>query len=195
MNNAYIIDVEASGPIPGHGIMTEAGIVHFETGDSFYIRTHNFHPDPEILPSFCPVVDLRDDGTPDVNLGYKIALGTEDAEQACSMDGFIAVPAAVDVTAALRDFISEHTPGYPQPISDNPSFDMPFINEFLINGDAQGLFGHSGRRIGDFYAGVTGEWKNANRWKKYRKTAHTHHPVADARGNAEALAHILTLVK
>ena len=48
-------------------------------------------------------------------------------------------------------------------------------------------FGFSGRRIGDLYAGLVKDASKATEWKKYRVTAHTHNPVDDAKGNAEAL--------
>ena len=48
-------------------------------------------------------------------------------------------------------------------------------------------FGFSGRRIGDLYAGLVKDASKATEWKKYRVTKHTHDPVDDARGNAEAL--------
>ncbi len=41
--------------------------------------------------------------------------------------------------------------------------------------------------IGDLYAGLVKDVSKATEWKKYRVTAHTHNPVDDARGNAEAL--------
>jgi hypothetical protein len=44
-----------------------------------------------------------------------------------------------------------------------------------------------GRRIGDLYAGLMKDIYQATEWKKYRITTHTHNPVDDARGNAEAL--------
>ena len=46
-------------------------------------------------------------------------------------------------------------------------------------------FGFSGRRIGDLYCGfVNDTWA---KWKHLRKTRHSHNPVDDAKGNAEAL--------
>ena len=35
--------------------------------------------------------------------------------------------------------------------------------------------------------------KDHTSWKKFRKTKHTHNPVDDAKGNAEALKHILSI--
>lgn len=195
MDNVFLVDVEATGGIPRSGVMTEAGIVHFESGDGFYVRTHNFTPDPEVLPGFRPVVDLLPNGQPDVCIGFKVSSGSDSAADACSMDGFTEVLTMAEVGVELRKFVNLHTDRNPVPVSDNPAFDMAFLNDFLYQADVEGLFGHSGRRIGDFYAGVTGKWKNANRWKKFRRTEHTHHPIADSRGNAEALRTILGLVQ
>jgi hypothetical protein len=52
-------------------------------------------------------------------------------------------------------------------------------------------FGHSGRRIGDFYAGPVGDFHNTQKWKRLRRTKPDHHPVNDALGNAEALIRLL----
>ena len=40
---------------------------------------------------------------------------------------------------------------------------------------------------GDLYAGLVKDARKASEWKKLRVTPHTHNPVDDARGNAEAL--------
>ena len=79
-------------------------------------------------------------------------------------------------------------------VSDNPAYDWQFINYYFHKFLRLNPFGHSARRIGDFYAGVVGNWRAAGRdWKKYRKTVHDHNPVHDAQGNAEALQVILEL--
>lgn len=52
-------------------------------------------------------------------------------------------------------------------------------------------FGHSGRRIADFYAGLVGDFRSTQKWKRLRQTKHDHHPVHDALGNAEALLRLL----
>jgi hypothetical protein len=50
------------------------------------------------------------------------------------------------------------------------------------------VFGFSGRRIGDLYCGLVKDASKNQEWKrKYRITKHTHNPVDDAMGNAEAL--------
>ncbi len=50
------------------------------------------------------------------------------------------------------------------------------------------IFGFSARRIGDLYCGVVKD--SRAKWKHLRKTTHTHNPVDDAKGNAEALLEI-----
>jgi len=70
-------------------------------------------------------------------------------------------------------------------ISDNPAFDWQFINYYFHTSLNVNPFGFSARRIGDLYAGMQ---KNMHvKWKHLRQTKHSHHPVDDAKGNAEAL--------
>jgi len=52
-------------------------------------------------------------------------------------------------------------------------------------------FGHSGRRIADFSAGLVGDFQSTQQWKHLRQTKHDHHPVHDALDNAEALLRLL----
>jgi hypothetical protein len=56
--------------------------------------------------------------------------------------------------------------------------------------DEQHPFGHSGRRISDYYAGLTGRFGNTQAWKRLRVTPHNHNPVHDAMGNVEAFRRI-----
>lgn len=77
--------------------------------------------------------------------------------------------------------------------SDNPGFDWQFVNAYLHLVEGSNPFGFSSRRIGDLYAGLMGDKNKHTQWKKFRKTKHTHNALDDAKGNAEALAHILSL--
>jgi len=85
-------------------------------------------------------------------------------------------------------WINVNSIGKPTFISDNPAFDWQWINYYMHKYCGDNPFGFSARRIGDLYcglmkdAGVNREWK-----KRFRKTHHTHNPVDDAMGNAEAL--------
>lgn len=76
-------------------------------------------------------------------------------------------------------------------VSDNPAYDWQWINFYFWKHLGHNPFGHSARRIGDFYAGLVGDFYAASRWKKLRITKHDHNPVNDAMGNVEAFARML----
>jgi hypothetical protein len=88
----------------------------------------------------------------------------------------------------FAEWLSQNSKGRPIFISDNPAFDWQWINWYFHTYLDKNPFGFSARRIGDLYcgmkmdAGLNAEWK-----KLFRKTAHDHNPVNDAKGNAEAL--------
>lgn len=73
-------------------------------------------------------------------------------------------------------------------ISDNNGYDASWINWYMLTYVGKNPFGWSSRRIGDLFCG----WKNDMyyKWKQHRKTSHTHNPVDDAVGNAEALLYL-----
>ena len=78
--------------------------------------------------------------------------------------------------------------GRPIFIADNNGFDWQFINWYFHHFLEKNPFGFSSVNLGSLYKGVVRDtFKN---FKHLRKTKHTHHPVDDARGNAEALLHI-----
>lgn len=76
-------------------------------------------------------------------------------------------------------------------VSDNPAYDFQWIAALFADAGIPNPFGHSARRIGDFAAGLSRNFRSASAWKKLRKTPHDHNPVNDARGNAEALWSLL----
>lgn len=78
--------------------------------------------------------------------------------------------------------------------SDNLAFDWQFINYYFYMTLQTNPFGHSGRRIGDLYAGIKGDIRAASKWKSLRDTKHTHHPLEDAYGNLEALNKIKEMI-
>lgn len=73
-------------------------------------------------------------------------------------------------------------------VSDNNGYDYMWIACFFDEFGLDNPFGHSSRRIGDIYAGINGKINDANSWKRFRKTEHTHKAVDDARGNQEAFS-------
>lgn len=70
-------------------------------------------------------------------------------------------------------------------IADNPGYDFAWINYYFHRYVGKNPFGWSSRRIGDLWCGMHMDGKS--RWKHLRKTKHSHNPVDDAKGNAEAI--------
>lgn len=95
-----------------------------------------------------------------------------------------------DVFIAMHGYLDRFPPPYVF-VSDNPAYDFMWIAYTLDQYGFDNPFGHSARRIGDFAAGLSKNWRNTNKWKKLRVTKHTHNPVDDAMGNAEALRRLL----
>ncbi len=157
-----IVDVESDGPIPAEFSMVCFGAVVFDDrlDRTFYGRTR------PISDRFVPEA---------------LAVSGFSREQHL---GFDDPKAVVD---ALATWLEQHSKGRPIFVSDNLAFDWQFINYYLHRFLGRNPFGFSGRRIGVLYAGLVKDASKATEWKKYRVTAHTHNPVDDAKGNAEAL--------
>lgn len=89
------------------------------------------------------------------------------------------------VMEKFAKWIADEAPGGAILISDNNGYDAPWINYYFHRYYGKNPFGWSSRRIGDLFCGfVNNPYAN---WKYLRKTKHTHNPVQDALGNAEAL--------
>lgn len=90
--------------------------------------------------------------------------------------------------AELRRFsawLDEQCPKRKLFISDNNGFDWQFVNWYFHHFLGHNPFGHSSQNLGSMYKGLVRDtFKN---FKHLRLTKHTHHPVDDAKGNAEAL--------
>lgn len=76
-------------------------------------------------------------------------------------------------------------------VSDNPAFDWQWINDGFHKHLGANPFGHSARRISDFYAGLVGDFHQTQGWKRLRVTRHDHNALHDAMGNVEAFERIL----
>lgn len=165
--NHLCYDVEATGAYPGEYAMIQLGIVDLE-GNEFY---GEFRPAPH--HKFDP------------NAMNAINLTVEEV---------MAYAEAGDTMDELMDWVQTTYNGQRVTTwSDNPGFDWQFVNHYFHAHHQRNPFGFSSRRIGDFYAGLTGNVQNASKWKKMRKTKHTHNALDDARGNAEALAQIMSM--
>ena len=157
-----IVDVEADGPIPAEFSMVCFGAVLFDEklDQTFYGQTR------PVSERFVPEA---------------LAVSGISREQHVGFDD----PKPVMEKFAV--WLKQHAQGRPVFVSDNVAFDWQFINYYFHRFTGNNPFGFSGRRIGDLYAGLVRDAANATEWKKYRVTKHTHNPVDDARGNAEAL--------
>ena len=157
-----IVDVEADGPIPAEYSMVCFGAVLFDEAldKSFYGQTR------PISERFLPEA---------------LAVSGFSREQHLAFDDPMAV------MEAFAGWLEERPRGRPVFVSDNLAFDWQFINYYFHRYLGRNPFGFSGRRIGDLYAGLVKDARKASEWKKLRVTPHTHNPVDDARGNAEAL--------
>ena len=85
-------------------------------------------------------------------------------------------------------WLTDNCKGKPVLISDNNGYDASWINWYFHTFTGANPFGWSSRRIGDLFCGF---YNNMfYNWKQHRKTRHTHNPVDDAKGNAEALLYL-----
>lgn len=157
-----VVDVESDGPIPAEFSMVCFGAVIFDErlDKTFYGRTR------PVSDRFVPEA---------------LAVSGFTREQHLTFD---------DPKVVMENFaawLAEHSKGRPVFVSDNLAYDWQFINYYFHKFVGNNPFGFSGRRIGDLYAGMVKDASKATDWKKFRVTAHTHNPVDDAKGNAEAL--------
>jgi hypothetical protein len=96
-----------------------------------------------------------------------------------------------DVMNEFMIWLRDNIKGRPIFVSDNPAYDWQWIAAAFAICGMSNPFGHSARRIGDFYAGLERDFSRTQDWKKLRRTKHTHNPVDDARGNMEALTELI----
>jgi hypothetical protein len=158
-----MVDVEADGPIPGDFSMVCFGAVVVEPGlqRSFYGRLKPISE--QWLPDALKVSGFTREQT----------LMFDDPRLV--MDRFASWLAGLRSKRLLF-------------ISDNNGFDWQFINWYFHHFLHNNPFGFSSQNLGSLYKGLVKD--TFATFKHLRRTAHTHHPVDDARGNAEALLHM-----
>ncbi len=158
---SYImVDVESDGPIPGDYSMVCFGAVVVEPSlaRTFYGRTR-------------PISEKWD---PEA-----LAVSGISREEHAGFDD------PKDVMERFEAWLKESSKGRPRFISDNNGYDWMFIGWYFHRFLGRNPFGHSSANLGSLYKGlVKDDFQN---FKHLRKTTHTHHPVDDAKGNAEAL--------
>lgn len=165
-----IVDCEAFGGSPVTGELTEFGAVDFTEYNNTG-RWETFHG--IIIPSRPSV---KNPAVPEPIYEIYEAPNPRAKEK--------------EIFTEFDKWLKSRGKGRPIFISDNVAFDWMWICCGFWRALGRNPFGHSGRRISDFYAGLTGDWSNTQRWKRLRITPHTHNPIEDCMGNAEALARI-----
>ena len=85
-------------------------------------------------------------------------------------------------------WIITHSKSQPMFISDNNGFDWQFVNYYFHHFLGSNPFGYSSTNLGSLYKGLVKDM--TKNFKHLRKTIHSHHPIDDVRGNAEALLHL-----
>lgn len=85
----------------------------------------------------------------------------------------------------FADWVQASSKGKPFFISDNNGFDWQFVNWYCHHFLGFNPFGHTSTNLGSLYKGLVKD--TFVNFKHLRETAHTHHALDDARGNAEAL--------
>jgi hypothetical protein len=158
---AYImVDIESDGPIPGDYSMISFGAVLVdEQLDKFFYG--------QLKP-------ISDRFIPEA-----LAVSGHSRQETMAFDD------PRQVMIRFKDWIESNCKDRPIFISDNNGFDWMFICWYFHHFLATNPFGFSSQNLGSLYKGI--EKDTFQTFKYLRKTSHTHHPVDDARGNAEAL--------
>lgn len=155
-----MVDVEADGPIPGDYSLVSLGAIVVEPA-----------LDRTFYGQFRPISDQW--------IPEALSVSGHTREETETFGD----PAKV--MQKFADWIASVCRDRPMFISDNNGFDWQFVNWYFHHFLGQNPFGHSSTNLGSLYKGLA---KDAfGNFKHLRRTRHTHHPVDDARGNAEAL--------
>jgi hypothetical protein len=159
-----MVDIEADGPIPGDYSMISVGAIVVEPALD---RVFSARLRP-ISERFIPEALAVSGASREETLTYE--------EPGPVMERF-----AAWVRGLKRPIF----------ISDNNGFDWMFVCWYFHHFTGKNPFGHSSQNLGSLYKGLV---KDAfASFKHLRRTAHTHDPVDDARGNAEALLQLKDL--
>jgi len=158
-----MVDVEADGPCPGRYSMVSFGAILVKPGLDV-----TFHG------TLKPISETF--------VAEALAVSGVTREQTLTF------PEPRPVMEDFARWIAAHSTGRPMFVSDNNGFDWQFINWYFHEFTGNNPFGHSSTNLGSLYKGLV---KDAfQNFKHLRRSKHTHHPVDDARGNAEALLHM-----
>jgi DNA polymerase III epsilon subunit-like protein len=158
-----MVDVEADGPIPGDYSMVCLGAIVVE---------------PQLTRTF---------------YGQLRPISERWVPEALKVSGFtrervLGFDEPAQVMQAFADWLASLSSTRLVFISDNNGFDWQFVNWYFHHFLGKNPFGFSSQNLGSLYKGLARSM--FVNFKHLRKTSHSHHPVDDARGNAEALLHL-----
>ncbi len=160
----FMVDIESDGPIPGDFSMISLGAVIVDD-----------HLDKTFYGQLKPISDRF--------IPEALAVSGHTREETQIFD---------EPKKVMDDFarwIDENSIDRPIFISDNNGFDWMFVCWYFQHFTGSNPFGHSSQNLGSLYKGLVKDTFKS--FKHLRKTHHTHHPVDDAVGNAEALLMML----
>jgi hypothetical protein len=157
-----MIDIEADGPIPGDFSMVSFGAIVVEPALD---RVFGGKLRP-ISERWIPEALAVSNYTREQTLGFD--------EPKRVMDDFAAWLGTLG--------------GRPIFVADNNGFDWMFVCWYFHHFTGKNPFGFSSQNLGSLYKGLVKDM--AKNFKHLRKTEHTHDPIDDARGNAEAMLHL-----
>lgn len=168
MKGTYVmVDIEADGPIPGDYSMVALGAVIVEPSlKRTFFRT--MKPiSREWIPEALTVT------------GYTREQTLEFGDPALAMQDF-----AVWLSREICD-------SRPMFVSDNNGFDWMFTCWYLHHFFSECPFGFSSTNLGSLYKGLVKDVRQ--NFKHLRERKHTHHPLDDAIGNAEAMLKMIEM--
>ena len=162
-----MVDIESDGPCPGMHSMICFGAVIVEPG---FNRT--------FYGQLAPISEIY-------------------VPEALAISGFtreqtLTFPDPHETMSNFATWLKDNVTGRPIFWADNNGYDFSFINYYFWQELGRNPFGWSSQNLNSFYKGVS---KNLRaKFNFLKDTRHTHHPVDDAKGNAEALLKILNSI-
>ena len=158
-----MVDIEADGPIPGDYSMIQLGavLVTPQLDQTFYGQLK------PISDNWIPEALAVSGATREETLKY---------------------PHPAETMVKFAEWVHKVGGNRPMFIADNNGFDWMFTHWYFIHFMSKDPFGFSSTNLGSLYKGIVRDMKPNFKW--LRKTKHTHNPVDDAMGNAEALLEI-----
>ena len=155
-----MVDIEADGPIPGDYSLISIGAV------------------------------LVDDKLDRTFYGELRPISEKFVPEALAVSGFsrettLSFDEPQLVMEDFRTWLNSVCKDRPVFISDNNGFDWMFVCWYFHHFLGANPFGFSSQNLGSLYKGLVKD--TSKNFKHLRRTRHSHNPVDDAKGNAEAL--------